>query len=163
MIIILYLSVALIAVAFLILVISVSKTLNSVKETLNQVSKTMEGIEGQMQGITGETTMLLHKTNALAEDIQQKSEKLNTVVYAVQDVGTTIKSLNESVRRVTNNVTHQVEKNQDKMTQVIQWSNVFKEIKDKWAENKEKKLIKQSIKNNSENESQLREVRRARS
>ena len=99
MIVILYLSVALIAIAFLVLVIFVSKTLNSVKDAVNQMTKTMDGLEGQLQGITSETTMLLHKTNALAEDIQHKAEKLNTVVYAVEEVGTTIKSLNASVRR----------------------------------------------------------------
>ncbi len=78
MIIILYLSVALIAVAFLILVIYLSKTLKSVQMTLTNVASTLDGLEGQMKGITAETTELLHKTNRLAEDIQEKSEKLNT-------------------------------------------------------------------------------------
>ena len=34
----------------------------------------------QMQGISVETEQLLHKTNALADDIQQKSQSLNKVV-----------------------------------------------------------------------------------
>ena len=92
MIIILYLSVALIAVAFLILVIYLSKTLKSVQMTLTNVASTLDGLEGQMKGITAETTELLHKTNRLAEDIQEKSEKLNTVVHAVQEVGTLIET-----------------------------------------------------------------------
>lgn len=62
MIIILYLSVALIAVAFLILVIYLSKTLKSVQMTLTNVASTLDGLEGQMKGITAETTELLHKT-----------------------------------------------------------------------------------------------------
>ena len=33
-----------------------------------------------MQGISVETEQLLHKTNALADDIQQKSQSLNKVV-----------------------------------------------------------------------------------
>ena len=61
MIIILYLSVALIAVAFLILVIYLSKTLKSVQMTLTNVASTLDGLEGQMKGITAETTELLHK------------------------------------------------------------------------------------------------------
>ena len=86
MIIILYLSVALIAIAFLILVIYLSKTLKSLQLTLKNVASTLEGLEGQMQGITTETAQLLHKTNQLAEDIQDKSAKLNTVVDAVQEL-----------------------------------------------------------------------------
>ena len=72
MIIILYLSVALIAVAFLVLVIYLSKTLKSLQLTLKNVASTLEGLEGQMKGITTETAELLHKTNRLAEDIQEK-------------------------------------------------------------------------------------------
>lgn len=162
MIVILYLSVALIAIAFLVLVIFVSKTLNSVKDAVNQMTKTMDGLEGQLQGITSETTMLLHKTNALAEDIQHKAEKLNTVVYAVEEVGTTIKSLNASVRKVTNNVSNQLEQNQDKISQAIQWGNVLKEIKDKWVQKKEKRKTEQLVKNAIEDESHLREVKRSR-
>lgn len=72
MIIILYLSAALIAVSFLILVIYLSKTLKSLQVTLNHVAATLEGVEGQMKGITAETTELLNKTNRLADDIQEK-------------------------------------------------------------------------------------------
>ncbi|MGV3464115.1 MAG: DUF948 domain-containing protein, partial [Heyndrickxia sp.] len=138
MIIILYLSIALIAVAFLILVISLTKTLKSMKLTLDRVSKTMEDLEGQLQGITSETTLLLHKTNELAEDIQDKSEKLNTVVYAVQDIGTTIKEFNGSIRKVSSSLSTQVVHNQDKIAQVLQWGSVLKELKDKWMEKKER-------------------------
>ncbi len=63
MIIILYLSVALIAIAFLVLVIYLSKTLKSLQLTLKHVASTLEGLEGQMKGITTETAELLHKTN----------------------------------------------------------------------------------------------------
>ncbi len=45
MIIILYLSVALIAVAFLVLVIYLSKTLKSLQLTLKNVASTLEGLE----------------------------------------------------------------------------------------------------------------------
>ena len=66
MILILYLSVALIAIAFLILVIYLSKTLKSLQMTLDNVAKTLSGLEKQLDGVTSETTMLLHKTNALS-------------------------------------------------------------------------------------------------
>ncbi len=161
MIIILYLSVALIAVAFLILVISLTKTLKSMKITMDRVSKTMEDLEGQLQGITSETTLLLHKTNELAEDIQNKSEKLNTVVYAVQDIGTTIKEFNGSIRKVSSNLSTQVVHNQDKIAQLLQWGSVLKELKDKWMEKKERK--KEPVTFDEQADVELREVKRVRS
>ncbi len=145
MIIILYLSVALIAIAFLILVIFLSRTLRSLQITLDNVAKTLSGLEKQMEGITVETTELLHKTNALATDIQEKTKKLNTVVDAVQDVGTSIQRFNGSIQKVSDNVSVQVERNQEKVTQVIQWGNVLIDLWDKWKDKKEVKREEQTI------------------
>jgi uncharacterized protein YoxC len=132
MIIILYLSVAVIAIAFFILVIYLVKTLKSLQGTLDSVAHTLDGLEGQLQGVTGETTALLHKTNSLAEDIQHKSEQLNTVVYAVKDVGTTLQNLTGSFKKMSNSVSKEMDRNQDKVAQVVQWSNVLMEIRNKW-------------------------------
>ena len=76
LILILYLSVALIAIAFLILVIYLSKTLKSLQGTLDNVATTLSGLEKQLDGVTKETTILLHKTNELASDIQDKIGEL---------------------------------------------------------------------------------------
>ncbi|WLR44207.1 DUF948 domain-containing protein [Bacillus carboniphilus] len=138
MIIILYLSVALIAVAFTVLVVYLAKALKSMSNTLNQVSGTLEGMEKQLQGITTETTSLLHKTNALAEDVQQKSERLNVLVDGIKDVGTTVQSFNDSLQRASTSVSNQVHQNKEKVSQVIQWSNVFIDIWDKVKNKKSK-------------------------
>ncbi|WP_269773229.1 DUF948 domain-containing protein [Bacillus safensis] len=139
MIIILYLSVALIAIAFLILVIYLSKTLKSLQLTLKNVASTLEGLEGQMQGITTETAQLLHKTNKLAEDIQDKSAKLNTVVDAVQGIGGSINQFNTSIKQAAGAVSSSVERNQEKVTDVVSWSNAALEIYKKWNQRKHQK------------------------
>ncbi|WP_102274233.1 DUF948 domain-containing protein [Cytobacillus massiliigabonensis] len=136
--IILYLSIAVIAIAFLILVIYLSKTLKSLQVTLDSVSKTLIGLEKQLDGVTRETAELLHKTNALAEDIQHKSESLNSVVVAVKDVGDTVRSFNGSIQKVTASVNNQFEENKDKIAAVVQWSQIFLEMKDKWKMRKQK-------------------------
>ncbi|MRX72723.1 DUF948 domain-containing protein [Bacillus lacus] len=133
---IMYVSVAVIAIGFTVLVAFLSKTLSSLQVTLDNVANTLDGLEGQMRGITTETTELLHKTNLLADDIQQKSDKLNIVVTAVQDVGSSLKHFNQSVQRVSSSVTTNVEKNEDKISQVVQWSNAAMEIWDKWKTKK---------------------------
>lgn len=151
--IILYLSIAVIAIAFLILVIYLSKTLKSLQVTLDSVSKTLVGLEKQLDGVTRETTELLHKTNALAEDIQHKSENLNSVVVAVKDVGDTVRSFNGSIQKVTTSVNNQFEENKDKIAAVVQWSQIFLEMKDKW------KMRKQNEKSIVEGEQVLQKKR----
>ena len=150
--IILYLSVALIAIAFLVLVIYVAKTLTSLQETLSSVSKTLIGLEKQLDGVTQETTELLQKTNALADDIQEKSKSLGSIVTAVKDVGTTVNKFNGTLKNLTDSFEIQVEENKEKVSQIVQWSNVFLELKDKWnAKKKEKE------------ESSAEEIKRVRS
>ncbi|MCQ6278398.1 DUF948 domain-containing protein [Bacillus sp. EB600] len=141
MIIILYLSAALIAVAFFILVIFLSKMLKSVRVTMEGISKTLMGLEKQIEGVTTETTALLQKTNALADDLQRKSESLNSVVDAVKDVGTTVSHFKQTLQTITNAVDKQIVDNKEKISQVIQWSNVFIELKDKWKMKKQKKTL----------------------
>jgi uncharacterized protein YoxC len=141
LIIILYLSVAFIAIAFFILVMYISKTLNSVRVSLETVTKTLGGLEKQIEGVTTETTALLQKTNHLAEDLQRKSESLNSVVDAVKDVGTTVVHFNQTLQGITNAVDKQVEGNKEKISQVIQWSNVILELKDKWRSKKQEKAL----------------------
>jgi len=139
--IILYLSVALIAVAFFVLVIYLSKTLKSLQKTLESVSSTLMGLEGQLDGVTKETTALLHRTNTLADDITKKSESLNTVVDAVKDVGKAVHKFNHSIQNIANTVDKQIDQNKEKISQVMQWSNVVLELKDKWKSRKEQKVM----------------------
>ncbi|ALC89643.1 general stress protein [Bacillus sp. FJAT-18017] len=134
---ILYLSVAVIAIAFFVLVIYLSKTLKSLQITLESVSKTLVGLERQLDGVTKETAVLLHKTNALADDIHRKSESLNTVVEAVKNVGTSVNKFNQSVQTIVGSVDKQIDQNKDKISQIVQWSNVLIELKDKWNARKQ--------------------------
>lgn len=136
---ILYFSVALIAIAFVILVIYVAKTLKSLTGTLNHVSNTLVGLEKQVDDVTKETTILLHRTNELASDIQQKAESLNNVVDAVKEVGDTVRKFNGSLQSISTSVNQQLENNKDKMANVVQLGQIIFELKDKWDERKQKK------------------------
>lgn len=132
--IILYLSAAVAAIAFLILVINLSRTLKSVDNTLDTLSRTVDRLEGQLKDITGETAQLLHKTNALAEEVQHKTEQLNTVVYAVKDVGSSVHNLNHSLKKVATTVASEMEKNQYKISQVAQVGNIARQIVDRFKQ-----------------------------
>jgi uncharacterized protein YoxC len=136
---ILYFSVAIIAIAFLILVVYLSKTFKSVQTTLEGVSKTLIGLEKQLDGVMSETTILLKKTNALADDLQKKADSLNSVVSAVKDTGSSIQKFNQTLKNVTNTIDKSVEQNEEKIAQIVQWSNVFIELKEKWKSRKQQK------------------------
>lgn len=145
LIIILYLSVAIIAIAFFILVVYLSRTLKSLQGTLDHVSRTLSGLEQQLEGVTKETTILLHRTNELASDVQKKAEDLNSVVAAVKDVGESVRKFSGSIQSITHSMDQQVEENKDKVAQVIQWSNIIFELKDKWQERKQKKHTERTL------------------
>ena len=113
--------------------------------TLDNVAVILSGLEKQLDGVTSETTMLLHKTNALASDIQQKAENLNSVVDAVKDVGNSVRNFNGSIQKITTTVNQQIDENKDKMAQVIQWSNILLDLKDKWQARKQNKLASHSF------------------
>ncbi|MBA8761938.1 DUF948 domain-containing protein [Staphylococcus schleiferi subsp. coagulans] len=127
------------AIAFLILCIGIVAVLVSVKKNLDHVAKTLDGVEGQIQGITRESTDLLHKANRLTEDVQDKANRLNSVVDAVKGIGDSVQTLNGSVDRVTHSITHNISQNEDKISQVVQWSNVAMEIADKWQNRKSRR------------------------
>ena len=101
-----------------------------------EAGQMLEGVEGQMKGITAETTELLNKTNRLADDIQEKSLKLNTVVDAVQEVGTSVRQFNNSIQQVSQSVTSAAEQNREKISQVVSWSNAALEIWNRWKQKK---------------------------
>ncbi|AST06427.1 hypothetical protein AF2641_05985 [Anoxybacillus flavithermus] len=124
---ILYGSVALIAIAFLILVIYVIQTLKTLQTTLQHVTKTVEEVEKQMHEIGKETAQLLHKTNALADDVYKKAESLQDVFDAVKQVGVTVQTFSDSISKTLTT-------NEKKIMQAIQWGQTLVEIWTKWKE-----------------------------
>lgn len=140
---ILYISVGVIAIAFVILVVYIITTLKTLSKALEQVSNTVNNIEGQVKGITTEAESLLQKTNTLTKDLQKKSKKLDSVIDAATDIGKTVRQFNASLARVSENVTHRVDQNQEKISQVVSWAQVVFEIKEKWDEIRTRKQKKQ--------------------
>lgn len=142
--IILYLSVALIAIAFTILVVYASKTLKAMQLTMVNVAHTVDGLNKQMEGLTKETTELLGKTNKLADDLQQKSNSLNGVFDSVKELGTSIGGLNNSIKGISTTVSKTAEKQSDNIANAVQWGNVFIDLYTKW------KIRKQNVEVNKE-------------
>lgn len=135
----LYISVGIIAIAFVFLVIYLIKTLKTLSTTLHNISNTVTSLDNKITGVAAEAEQLLHKTNVLADDIKQKSEKLNSVVESVAEVGTTIQNFNSSLSGISKTIVREVEKNQERISQIVQIGNIAVELKEKWDEIKLRK------------------------
>ncbi|HSU78814.1 MAG TPA: DUF948 domain-containing protein [Candidatus Angelobacter sp.] len=129
---ILALSVALLAIAFTILVIFVAQTLKSAQHSLNKVSETLGEVVQQMDGITSETTKLLHKTNVMAEDLYGRTKALNPVFDSIEGIGESIQTVNASIRRMSNVVTEKSEKYSEEVVRVLQWGDAAMSFWNKW-------------------------------
>ena len=141
---VIYVSVAVVALAFLLLVIYMIGTLKSATKTLNNVANTMSSLEKQLQGVTRETEELLHKTNELAQDINNKSQSLNTMFASVKELGESLGTVNKSLKNVSVKVATEAERQSDKVTQAVQWGNVAIDLYTKW------KLKKKTVDNTKE-------------
>lgn len=60
------------ALAFVVLVVFLARVLSNVNRTLGSVANTTENLERQLDGITMEVTALLHKTNRLVDNVEEK-------------------------------------------------------------------------------------------
>ncbi|WP_186578348.1 DUF948 domain-containing protein [Aquibacillus kalidii] len=134
MIILLYIAALIVAIAFAVLVIYIAKVLKETRRTMANVADTLEGLERQMEGITIETTALLNKTNKLAEDVSEKSQRMNTLVDGIKGIGETVQEFNQSLRGITNNITSVTEQNKDTTAQAVKWGTILLEF---WKKRKQ--------------------------
>ena len=133
---ILYASVALIAVAFVILAVFAAQTLRSLQNTLNSVAATLAEFEKQLRGVTAETNELLHRTNRFAEDLQEKSIALNALFDHVKEVGQSLETINRSFRNVSNRIELASERHSEQVGKVFEWSDAAMKIWQKWRTKK---------------------------
>ncbi|QDP40899.1 DUF948 domain-containing protein [Radiobacillus deserti] len=133
--ILLYIAALIAAVAFAVLVIYLSKVLKATQRTMSNVANTLEGLEKQMEGITIETTALLNKTNKLAEDINEKSLKMNTLFDGIKGIGQTVQEFNESLKTLSSSVSNTAEKNKNATAQAMKWGTVALDL---WNKRKKK-------------------------
>ena len=54
----------------------------------------------------------------------------------MKGIGDSVNGLNSSVQRITSSISTEVGKNEEKIAQVVQWSNVAMGIADQWRQRK---------------------------
>ncbi|WP_018921560.1 DUF948 domain-containing protein [Salsuginibacillus kocurii] len=89
------------ALAFLVLVIFLARTLAKLADVLTGVEKTVGQLPDQLNQITKETGDVLHNTNETIIDVNEKMQTLNPVFYIAEDAGEASRKLSSSLVDVT--------------------------------------------------------------
>lgn len=118
---VLYIAIIIAVIALVVLAVYIFNAVKVTKEVLNDVSTTLEGLETQMKGVTDETTQLLTKTNRLADDVELKSMKLDSVLDGAKGIGETMNTFNQSLKQLTNSISRASEEEQEKASQTVKW------------------------------------------
>ena len=95
------LSIALVAVAFAVLVFFLIKTLKSAKESLDKVSQTLQEVQKTMDELTYEVKTTVRHANDITLDVQGKIQKIDPIMDSVKNLGDVMSELTLSVKQVS--------------------------------------------------------------
>nr|WP_253263956.1 DUF948 domain-containing protein [Geobacillus sp. BMUD] len=132
----LYGSAALIALAFLLLVVYIAKTLVVLQETLRRLATAVSHADQQVEAVAKEIQTLLQTANAIAGDVQKKAEKLNGAIEAVGEIGGAVRTLNRALRQAAAALSAKADPGREKWVKALRWANVLLDVWEKWRKRK---------------------------
>ncbi|GAA4868943.1 hypothetical protein GCM10023310_55800 [Paenibacillus vulneris] len=98
---IIQISVAVIAIAFVVLVVFLITTLRSVTSLLGQTNTTIRELQNEVKNMTQEASELLGHTNEVTMDILQKLHALEPVFDSVKLAGEAVEEVTSSVKQAS--------------------------------------------------------------
>lgn len=133
-------SVALIAVAFTVLVIYLIITLRSARASLQQTNETLIQVQGQLDRISEESLKLIHNTTLLTEDVHGKIKQLDSLFESISHVGESVNEVTSSVKQVsatvaqtvTSNVQRAAEQNDERLEQILKYASAAMKLWFRW-------------------------------
>lgn len=122
-------SVALIAVAFVVLVYYLVVTLRSARKSLDQLNASMERVEKRVEDLSEESIRLIQSTKQLTDDVHVKIQSFNTLFQSANRIGEAVNEVTTSVKQVSSALSHSVTGsvqkavsiNEKKGSEWIQW------------------------------------------
>ncbi|MFD0675921.1 MULTISPECIES: DUF948 domain-containing protein [unclassified Paenibacillus] len=94
-------SVAVIAVAFVVLVAFLIVTLRSMTALLAQTHTTMQNLQVEVTGIAKEASDVLRHTNAVTEDVLNKLHSLEPTFDSMKQVGEAVEEITSTVKQAS--------------------------------------------------------------
>jgi len=141
------------AVAFVILVVFISRTLFRLERVFRGVESTIAETQKDLHNVCVEAVQLVHTSNHLAneakifvnnsneltKDMRERAKSLDVLAKSVEEVGVTISEMNEKVRDTANNVSNTVKVSTEKMSQLVNWGNTAMDLWEKYKTKREGK------------------------
>ncbi|ASA24177.1 DUF948 domain-containing protein [Paenibacillus donghaensis] len=107
------LSVALVAVAFAVLVFFLIRTLKSAKESLDKVSQTLQEVQKTVDELTCEVKTTVRHANDITLDVQGKIQKIDPIMDSVKNLGDVMNELTLTVKQVSVTVIEKYRKSRE--------------------------------------------------
>ena len=92
-------SVAIVAVAFICLVFFLILTLRKGMTTLSETNTTLVDVRNAIHGLTGEASQLIHTANQVTKDVKGKIKTIDPIFESAHNVGEVLQTVTESVKR----------------------------------------------------------------
>ncbi|WP_342552802.1 DUF948 domain-containing protein [Paenibacillus sp. FSL R7-0652] len=95
------LSVALIAVAFAVLVFFLIRTLKSAQGSLDNVSQTLQEVQKTIDELSYEVKQTVRHANDITADVQHKMKKIDPVMESVENLGEVLSEVTAAAKQVS--------------------------------------------------------------
>lgn len=97
-------SVAIIAVAFAVLVVFLIKTLKTAQESLDNVSKTLKEVQGTIDELGYEVKQTVRHANEITVDVEHKMKQIDPVMVSVKNLGEVLAEVTGAAKQVSSTV-----------------------------------------------------------
>ena len=94
-------SVALIAVAFAVLVFFLIRTLKSAQGSLDNVSQTLQEVQKTIDELSYEVKQTVRHANDITVDVQHKMKKIDPVMESVENLGEVLNEVTAAAKQVS--------------------------------------------------------------
>ncbi|MEC0110833.1 DUF948 domain-containing protein [Paenibacillus taichungensis] len=94
-------SVALIAIAFAVLVFFLIRTLKSAQGSLDNVSQTLQEVQKTIDELSYEVKQTVRHANDITVDVQHKMKQIDPVMESVQNLGEVLNEVTEAAKQVS--------------------------------------------------------------
>ncbi|ANY74364.1 hypothetical protein BBD41_18275 [Paenibacillus ihbetae] len=94
-------SVAVIAVAFAVLVVYLIKTLKAATQSLEKVTQTLQEVQKTIDELSYEVKQTIRNTNDITVDVQHKMKQIDPVMDTVRNLGEALSEVTYAVKQVS--------------------------------------------------------------
>lgn len=108
-------SVAVIALAFVVLVFFVVRTLQAAEKSLNKTSQTLQEVQQTVDELSYELKQVVRQVNDISGDVKHKMNQIEPVMESVQNVGEVLSEVTLAAKQVSSAVVNRFQKSSQKI------------------------------------------------